>query len=154
MLVVDSGRVPELGEAIRSAEYEPDGDARSRWGTSGNAVLLHIELLRPVPTTFAVHFPLATQGILVESALSAGVVQLKAGKPGSSFKSTFNDRGLMVEVPGVEEFPPWPTIFVRALMEHYRREGMKAIEARQAAEGAYASMTSVARFRLGPSGGT
>jgi len=150
VLILDTEHLPQLAEAIRVSSLEPDGDAVCQWGTAEGSVILNIELGRPLPTAFVIHFDLGKQGILVESALSARAVQLKSGSPGDSFKSTFSESGLVVEVPGPESFPPWPAVFIRSIMENYRRGGMKTVEARAAAEQAYTAMLSTARFHIPP----
>lgn len=148
VLVLDCAHRPEIAEAIRVSEFEPDGDVFCQWGFGTGWVGLNVDLVRPAPTSFLIYFELATQGILVETALSAGLVQIKAGDENSSFKAYLNAPGLYVEVPSSEDFSPWPAVFVRALMERFRREGMKSLQARKAAEQAYQSMLAMTRVRL------
>ncbi|PVW04763.1 hypothetical protein DEA06_08285 [Microbacterium sp. Gd 4-13] len=148
VLVLDCTPFPDIREAIRVAEYEPDGDVKSVWGTGGGRVGLLIELIRPAPTSFLIDFDLATQGILPELAMGTGLIEIKAGHPQSTFKSTFKESGMYVEVPSREDFTPWPAVFVKALMEQARRGGAKTVDARRAAEKTYEYISSVANARM------
>lgn len=148
VLVLDCSAFPDISDAIRVAEYEPDGDAICQWATSrGNAGLL-VKLVRPAPTEFIIGFDLPSQGILVELALRGGVVQIKSGTSGSSFKSTFTQNGLYIDVPGNEDFSPWPNVFKTALMEQARRSGARTVAARQSAEKTFEHIASLAGSRM------
>lgn len=148
VLVLDCEKHPQIAEAIRVSEYEPDGDVRVLWGRDKRYVGLVVELVRPAPVSFVISFDLETQGILVELALTAGAVQIKAGDGTSTFKSTFNHNGLYIEVPPRDEFPPWPAIFISALMDVNRRQGARPLDARRAADSTYEWIASLASARI------
>ena len=150
VLVVDASDMPEIGEAIDAAKYEPDGDVKTEWGedTKNRNVLLHVTFIRPAPADFIVVFELPKFGILVDGVLEAGAFYLKAGKPGDNFKSTFADPSILVDVPKGEFDEMWPARYKASMMDEFRRNGMGIKEARRAAEQTYEGIRGTTTFRM------
>lgn len=150
VLIVDATTVPEIADAIRAAEYEPDGDIRISWGEDRRtkAPLLDIELIRPVPAHFVIAFKVPNQALLIETALEARGFYLKAGSPTDTFRSTFADPSIIVDVHPSPFNTTWPARYKRILMDELRRGGMTLREARSGADEAYDRLRMVSTFRV------
>lgn len=150
VLVVDASTMPAIAQAIRVAQYEPDGDVRVTWGTARktDAPLLHVEMLRPVPVEFVIAFEMSEQAILIDAILEAKAFYLKAGRIGDTFKSTFAAPAIIVDVHPSDFNATWPSRYIRILMDEFRRRGTPLREARSAAEAAYAQIRTMTTLRV------
>lgn len=137
ILIVDSAHLPQVKEAVRVAEHEPDGDVTAAWGVTKRTVMLHVILDRPVQTEFWIRFSLPKHGATVQAALNARVVRILVGKPGDTVRSTMSEGGLRIEIPGADYMPHWPAPFLTAFMEHRREAGVSTMQARREADNAY-----------------
>lgn len=150
VLVVDATNIPAIREAIQSANYEPDGDVKTAWAEDRKSrnLLLHVVLQRPTPAEFVVIFNMPKEGILIDGLLEARGFYLKAGKPGDSFKSTFDDASILVDVPPSQFNESWPARYRGSMMEEFRRRGLGSKEARAAAEKTYVDVRQITTFRM------
>jgi len=150
ILVVDGTKIPALAEAIAAAKYERDGDVQTVWAQDRRTknFILHVQLLRPTPAEFLIVFAMPKQAILIDGILESGAVYLKPGKDGDTFRSTFSDESLLVDVPTSEFNSRWPARYRGALMESLRRKGLNAKEARVGAEETYAKLRLITTLRM------
>lgn len=150
VLVVDGTSVPAIADAIRAAEYEPDGDVQTAWGKDRRTQneLLVVNMTRPVPASFVIEFTMPGHGILVDAVLAAHCFYLRAGGPEDSFMTTFADRQIIVDVHPSEYDDRWPAVYKRALMKDFRRRGLSITRARTAAEELYEQSHKMTTFRL------
>lgn len=150
VLVVDATTLPEIADAIRAAEFEPDGDVRTIWSRERRtgAPFLEVELIRPVPVRFVIAFEIPEQALLIDTTLEARSFYLKAGGPDATFESTFADPSIIVDVPPTEFNASWPGMYKRILMDQLRRDGLPVRAARSAADAAYDRLRMVSTFRI------
>lgn len=150
VLVVDATTVPEIADAIRAAEFEPDGDVQIIWGRERRttAPFLEVKLIRPVPVRFVIAFQIPEQALLVDTTLEARGFYLKAGGPKATFKSTFADPSIIVDVHPTEFNASWPAMYKRILMDQMRRGGMPVRDLRSAADAAYDRLRMVSMLRV------
>ena len=134
-IIVDATSFPALSEAISVQESAPPGDVKSQWATLASdrtIVVLQLELLRPVPLTFAIQFDGKRRAATIDAIMDLKKMHLQAGKPGDTMYSTMGTPAMAVEVLGTSE--GWPKQVRRILERQLAREGVRRQDIRAAVD--------------------
>jgi len=150
VLIVDARNRFDVREAIRLSAFSAPGDVVSQWGMSKGVVILHIQLVRPVAAELYIPFDLPGKGVLVDGLLEARAFYLQDGKPGDRIKHDIDHQRLIVQVAHAGFETEWPAVFKTALLNDFRKRGLKLGPARAAADEMYENVKGMTRLKLRP----
>lgn len=136
VLILDCSNHRALEDLVHAQEHAPPGDCSTTWKwdlLSRRHVYLQFDFKFPLETTAIVAFEVASQGALVESIINARAVYLQPLSSGSSVLEGIKKPNILIEVPSATTFPIWKTLYRRTLEKKYRKKGLSARQAREAA---------------------
>jgi hypothetical protein len=152
LVIIDTSDRPDVAEIIRVHEHLHPGDVRIRWaGVEGHPddVLLVLNFERPIEAQAVLHFSIETQGIIVESALTAKAIYLQTGKRGDRLIHDLDRPKLLVELPDVEFRSHWNRLFLdRMTAVASRRLGLSRRKAEPHARLLIEELRTVTTFRM------
>jgi hypothetical protein len=136
LVIVDTTHRPDLEEFIRVHQYAAPGDADSQWATledSSGRVALLLSFKKPMEMTAVLAFDPVKQGGLVDQIIHSKGLYIQAGREGDRFIKNPDAPKLIVEIPETGFTEVWNGIFLRAVVQRMRQEGLTRREAKQAA---------------------
>lgn len=120
VLIIDTGRRPDIQELIRQHQYLQPGDAEHQWATlrkDRDRVMLILTFSRPSNVDMVIPFSIEHDGILVDSMIRSGAVYLQAGSTGDRLSSTLNHPRLLIELPDTGFGPHWESLFEKRMTQ-------------------------------------
>lgn len=152
LLILDTTTRPDIAELIRVHEFLPPGDVVSTWGGlhgQPQTVLLVLDFQRPIEARAVLSFEIASQGMLIELALTARAMYLQAGRPGDRIIHDPSRPKLLIELPESEFKRKWDELFRRGLTDSFRQEfGLPKRVARERAAKMIEELRAITTFRM------
>lgn len=151
LVILDISNRPDIAEIIRVHQHLP-GDARFRWaGVEGHPddVVLMLNFERPIEARVVLRFSIETQGVLVETAVTAKAIYLQAGRQGDRFIHDPNRPKLLVELPDDEFRSQWNRLFLnRMTVVLSRQHGLSRRKAEPLARQLIKELRTMTMFRM------
>jgi hypothetical protein len=154
LLILDCSAQPRVVELIRLHMNLPPGDHQFRWSTIERAnyqVALELFFIRPIEVSIVIPFNIDERGILVESALAAGALYLRAGVPGDRMSTTMDSPTMIVELPDTGFAEVWGNLWLKHLTTSISKEsGLPQKAPRTFARSQIQEMKDFVRIRVNP----
>lgn len=151
VVIIDTSERPDVEDLIKAQEQQPPGDVESRWGRlsrSKQYISLVLAFERPSNVLLILEFDVVKQGVLIESILTSKALYIQPGRMGDRLCSTLDNSRILVEVPEGAFRQEWRNIWHRELGKHFRKEGLKRSDAREAARTVISQLHEICGFRM------
>ena len=152
LVIVDTTERPDFEELVRAHTYLSPGDANFRWAQLDaykDSVALIIDFIRPAELTVIINFNVARQGVLVDQILRGRGLYIKPGRLGDRLSTTMDSPRILVEVGNLGFEAEWTNIFMKAIVNRFRAEGLNRRQAKGAAQGFIEEWRRLGAFRMG-----
>lgn len=136
LLIIDRSQRPDLSEFVRLHQHLPPWDVECQWGqrqgTKGK-IALFLKFIRPSEIFTVLEFDIERQGGLVDQILRAGALYIQPGQVGERFIKTPDNPKILIHIPDTGFSPEWELIFMKHLVDVFKRRGLKGSKAKEAA---------------------
>jgi hypothetical protein len=151
LVIVDTTDRLDLEEFIRIHQYVTSGDVESQWATledSSGRVALLLTFKRPMEMMAVLAFDPVKQGGLVDQIIHTKGLYIQAGRQGDRLIKNPDAPKVIVEIPDAGFGDVWNEIFLRAVVQRMREEGLSRREAKRAANEHIANWRKFGNFRI------
>ena len=151
VVIIDTSERSDVEDLVKAQEQQPPGDVQRQWGRlsrSKRYIALVLAFERPSNILLILEFDIVKQGILIESILTTKALYIQPGRKGDRLSSTLDNNRILVEVPELGFREEWRKIWHKELEKHFRKEGLKRDDAREAAKTVISQLHEISRFRM------
>jgi hypothetical protein len=157
LVILDTSKRSDIAEIIRAQEHLPPGDVTFRWAGvehRPDEILLILDFERPIEARAMLRFSIESQGILIETALTAKAIYLQAGNPGDRLIHDPNRPKMLIGLPDVKFDQQWDELFLDRMTNVVsRRHGLSRRQAEPLARELIENLRILAGFRMTRSSG-
>lgn len=151
LLIIDRSPRSDLSEFVRLHQHLPPGDVECQWGqrqgTKGK-IALFLKFIRPSEIFVVLEFDIERQGVLVDQILRAGALYLQPGQVGDRFVTTSDNSRILIHIPDTGFGVEWETIFMKHLVNAFKRRGLKGSKAKDAASMMLKEWRKLGKFQM------
>ncbi|MGE5113051.1 MAG: hypothetical protein ACM3JB_19480 [Acidobacteriaceae bacterium] len=152
LVLLNTSDRPDVARLIQVHESFAPGDVNFQWGQidgHDGTVALFLNFIRPVELFMMLAFNVVAQGILVEQALTGeGLYIARAESLDDRFKKNINRPKVLVELGGTGFEKQWQKLFHKAVVQHFRENGLSRSESRRAATSAITELRKLGALRM------
>ena len=155
VLIIDTSHRPDIEVMVRAHQQFGPGDVTSFWTFNSRAFALNLPRLilqttRPSVCVIVIDFDFTEgQGVLVDLIHSAHGVYLQPGRLGDKLTATMHNPRILLEVPPNPDFEKaFGRLYEKAVVQRFRKAGMKRAASKRAARSFLAESRKVFRSRF------
>ena len=152
VLIIDTSHRPDIDVMVRAHQQFGPGDVTSFWTFNSRAFALNLPRLilqttKPSVCVIVIDFDFTEgQGVLVDLIHSAHGVYLQLGRPGDRLTVTMDSPRILAEVPPNPDFEKaFRRLYGKAVVQRFRKAGMKRAASKRAARSFLAESRKVFR---------
>lgn len=151
VVIIDTSQRSDVEDLVKAQKQQTPGDVQSQWARLSHSkryIALLLTFKRPSNILLILEFDIVKQGILIEFILTTKALYIQPGRNGDRLSSTLDNERILVEVPELGFREEWRKIWHKELEKHFRKEGLKRGEAREAAKTVMSQLYEISIFRM------
>jgi hypothetical protein len=143
-IVLDVEDNQDIIDLLKMHNSIPSGDATMNWIQdffNRKDFIFKLIFVKPMQIEFGIRFNIAKDFALIDGIIQSKGLYLQTGKKGDKISKKITDDRILIEVPDLGVKDGWNKLFLKALIDKYRKKGFSKKESKEA------SMQHMTRIR-------